>query len=72
MLCGGMFFNSFSTYYICYFICLIIILDEINAIVVDIGAKNSRFGFAGQDSPRHIIDSVILFFSFNSKNSNFF
>lgn len=38
---------------ICYFV-----VDETNAIVVDLGTSQCRFGTAGQDVPRHNFSSV--------------
>ena len=34
--------------------------DEVGAIVADIGTLHSRFGSAGQDSPKHVFHSVLL------------
>jgi hypothetical protein len=33
-------------------------IDEVGAIVADIGTLHSRFGSAGQDSPKHVFYSV--------------
>jgi actin-related protein len=34
------------------------VLDETNAVVVDFGTAYCKFGTGGQDSPRHVFDSV--------------
>jgi hypothetical protein len=52
MLCGGKACSE------CGFRFNVLCSDEIAAIVADIGTLNSRFGSAGQDSPRHIFRTV--------------
>lgn len=43
--------------------------DEIGAIVVDIGAKTTKAGFAGEDSPKAVFPSVCIFISSKKKVS---
>ena len=34
------------------------ISDEISAVIADIGSSSCKFGYAGEDTPRHVFNSV--------------
>ena len=55
LLCGGKYQISSEQSEHIVFYCL---LDEVNAVVADLGQAYSKFGAAGQDSPRHIFPTV--------------
>ena len=42
--------------------------DEVGALVVDIGSSVARFGFAGEDTPKAVFDSVSINYAFYHKN----
>lgn len=42
-------------------ICFYDLLDEVGAIVADVGNFSSRFGAAGKDTPQHVFYTVRVF-----------
>lgn len=37
---------------------LFLLLDEVNAIVIDVGSGSTRVGYAGEDTPKAVYPSV--------------
>lgn len=46
-------------------VCVVILLDEVSAIVVDLGSHTCKAGYAGEDAPKAVFPSVCALFSIN-------
>lgn len=59
---GGVYGGGIQQFKICFWICLssdIVLPDEVGALVFDIGHYALRAGYAGEDSPKAQIPSVV-------------
>lgn len=47
------------------FFCFVLLVktDEVSAIVIDLGSHTCKVGYAGEDAPKAVFPSVILFLS---------